>query len=195
MNRCTVWLGAALALVCGSEMSGPIFAAPGPGSAAQPVPRNDPNSLLAHEQMVHKAKQGGIDVFFVGDSITRRWGATDPQYRPFLENWKTNFFGWNAADFGWGADRIENILWRLQNGELDGINPKVIVLLAGTNNVGNRVPPDGIETAAANVIRGIAAILRVMRMKAPGAVIILMGIFPRNDNMAVVPEIDRINAN
>ena len=72
----------------------------------------------------------------MGDSITRRWGATDPQYKPLLENWKTNFFGWNAANFGWGADRIENILWRLQNGELDGVNPKVIVVLAGINNVG-----------------------------------------------------------
>src|SRR4249920_469752 len=86
------------------------------GSASHPQPRTDSNSLLAHQQLVRKAKQGGIDVYFVGDSITRRWGATDPQYRPLLENWKTNFFGWNAANFGWGGDRIENILWRLQNG-------------------------------------------------------------------------------
>ena len=84
-----------------------------------------------------KRKQGRIDVYFEGDSITRRWGATD--YPQLLENWKKNFFGWNAADFGWGADRVENILWRLENGELDGVNPKVIVLLAGTNNVGIRV--------------------------------------------------------
>jgi len=54
-----------------------------------------------------------------------------------LANWNKNFFGWNAADFGWGADKTQNILWRLDNGELDGVNPKVIVLLAGTNNVGN----------------------------------------------------------
>ena len=66
-------------------------------SAAQPSRRSDPNSLLAHEQLVQKAKEGGIDVFFVGDSITRRWGASDSQYRPLLENWRSNFFGWNVA--------------------------------------------------------------------------------------------------
>ena len=159
--------------------------------ADQAAPRTDKNSQLAHEQLLAKAKQGGIDVYFEGDSIARRWGATD--YPDFLENWKKNFFGWNAADFGWGADRVENILWRLENGELDGVNPKVIVLLAGTNNVGNRVPPEGIEAAAANITKGLAAVIRLMQSKAPNAVIILTAIFPRNDNMAVMPEIDSIN--
>ena len=161
--------------------------------ADQPAPRTDKNSQIAHEQLVAKTKQGRIDLYFEGDSITRRWGALD--YPELLQNWKANFFGWNAADFGWGADRVENILWRLENGELDNVHPKVIVLLAGTNNVGNRVPAEGIDSAAANVSKGIEAVLRVMRAKAPGAVIILMGIFPRNDNMAVMPVIDRINAN
>lgn len=157
------------------------------------VPRTDKNSQIAHEQLLAKAKQGRIDVYFEGDSITRRWGALD--YPALLENWKKNFFGWNAADFGWGADRVENILWRLENGELDGVNPKVIVLLAGTNNVGGKVPPEGIESAAANVTKGLEAVVRTMQAKAPGAVIILTAIFPRNDNMAVMPEIDRVNAN
>ncbi len=102
--------------------------------------------------MLDKAKQGGIDIYFEGDSITRRWGATD--YPELLANWKKNFFGWNAADFGWGADRTQNILWRLENGELDGVNPKIVVLLAGTNNVGNATPPDGGEAKAADVTRG-----------------------------------------
>jgi lysophospholipase L1-like esterase len=159
--------------------------------ADQAAPRTDNNSQLAHEQLLVKTKQGRIDVYFEGDSIARRWGATD--YPEFLENWKKNFFGWNAADFGWGADRVENILWRLENGELDGINPKVIVLLAGTNNVGNRVPPEGKDTAAANVTKGLAAVIGLMESKAPNAVIILTAIFPRNDNMDVMPEIDRIN--
>ena len=161
--------------------------------ADRPVPRSDRNSQIAHEQLLAKAKQGRIDIYFEGDSITRRWGATD--YPQLLENWKSNFFGWNAADFGWGADRVEHILWRLGNGELDGVNPKVIVLLAGTNNVGNRVPAAGVEATAEDVTRGLQAILRVMQSKAPDAVIILMGIFPRNDNIDVMPVIDRINAN
>ena len=149
--------------------------------------------MTAHEQLLAKRQQGRIDIYFEGDSITRRWGATD--YPNLLANWKQNFFGWNAADFGWGADRTQNILWRLQNGELDGVNPKVIVLLAGTNNVGNTVPPDGDDAKVAEITRGLEAIVQVMQVKAPDATIILMAIFPRNDNMAVMPEIDRINAN
>ena len=159
--------------------------------ADAPATRTDKNSQLAHEQLLAKKTQGRIDVYFEGDSITRRWGATD--YPQLLEEWKKNFFGWNAADFGWGADRVENVLWRLENGELDGVNPKVIVLLAGTNNVGNRLPPEGLD-AAAGITRGLKKVVDVMRAKAPDAVIVLMGIFPRNDNMAVMPEIDAINA-
>jgi lysophospholipase L1-like esterase len=163
------------------------------GQADRATPRTDPNSQLAHRQLLAKTKGGRIDVYFEGDSITRRWGATD--YPQLLENWKKNFFGWNAADFGWGADRVENVLWRLENGEIDGVNPKVIVLLAGTNNVGNRPPPNGIEAAADDVTQGLAAVVRVMQSKAPDATIVLTGIFPRNDNMDVMPEINRINAN
>jgi lysophospholipase L1-like esterase len=154
--------------------------------------RSDANSRIAHDQLLAKRSQGKIDIYFEGDSITRRWGATD--YPQLLENWKKNFFGWNAADFGWGADRVENILWRIENGELDDVNPRVIVLLAGTNNVGSKVPTEGIEAAATNVTKGLEAVLNAMRVKAPNATIILMGIFPRNDNMEVMPEIDRINA-
>jgi lysophospholipase L1-like esterase len=161
--------------------------------ADQAVPRVDWNSQIAHEQLLTKARQGRIDVYFEGDSITRRWGATD--FPQLLENWKKNFFGWNAADFGWGGDRVENILWRLENGELDGINPKAIVLLAGTNNVGNRVPAEGADSVVESVTKGLQAVVRVMQAKAPEAVIVLMGIFPCGDNMDVIPEIDRIYAN
>ena len=161
--------------------------------ADQPLPRTDRNSQIAHEQLLEKAKKGGIDIYFEGDSITRRWGATD--YPEFLANWNQNFFGWNAADFGWGADLIQNILWRLNNGEMDGVNPKIIVLLAGTNNVGNAMIPGKEEEKVADITKGIEAIIRIMRGKAPEATIILMGIFPRNDSIAAMPAINKINAN
>ena len=164
-----------------------------PPPADQPAPRTDPNSLIAHEQLLEKARKDHIDIYFEGDSITRRWGATD--YPELLANWKQNFFGWNAADFGWGADKTENILWRLENGEFDGVNPKVIVLLAGTNNVGNHVPATGADAKVAEVTGGLQAILRVLQAKAPDATIILMAIFPRNDDPAVLPIIERINEN
>jgi lysophospholipase L1-like esterase len=165
-----------------------VLAAAGP-SCAIPAPRTDPNSQKAHEQLVEKAKHGGIDLYFVGDSITRRWGATD--YPDFLAHWRKNFFGWNAGDFGWGADGIQHILWRLEHGELDGVNPKVIVILAGTNNVG-QTPGD--EAKIADVKLGIKTLVELCHRKAPGATIVLTAIFPRNDNPAVVPTINRINA-
>lgn len=159
-------------------------------SADQAVARTDKNSQLAHDQLVQKAKQGHIDVYFVGDSITRRWGATDPQYKALLANWQENFFGWNAANFGWGGDTTQNILWRLENGELDGVNPKVVVVLAGTNNVGKQPGDDSKITDVAN---GIKAIVKVCQQKAPQATVILTAIFPRNDNIEVIPTINRIN--
>ena len=158
------------------------------GPADRPAPRTDRNSAIAHEQLVQKAKQGRIDVYFVGDSIVRRWGALD--YPDLLANWKENFYGWNAGNFGWGADRTQNILWRLEHGELDDVNPKVIVILAGTNNVDHE-PRD--EATIAEIARGLEAIVEVCERKAPNATIILTAIFPRNDYMAVVPTINAIN--
>ena len=171
-------------------------AAPAAAAAAtpadQPVSRTDQNSLTAHAQLLEKARQGGIDIYFEGDSITRRWGALD---RPdLLANWKQNFFGWNAANFGWGADTLQNILWRLDHGELDNVHPKVIVLLAGTNNVGKSADADD-SAKVADITRGLRAVLDVLRSKAPRAVIVATAIFPRNDNPAVMPTIERINRN
>jgi lysophospholipase L1-like esterase len=188
--RLPFWVYAALTFTCFAGLPQAADIGTRPASAVRPVRRSDPNSLLAHEELVQKAKQGGIDVYFVGDSITRRWGAADAQYRPLLENWKTNFFGWNAANFGWGADRIENILWRLQNGELEGVNPKVIVLLAGINNVGNQ-PGDAQKVA--DITRGLKAIADVCQAKASNVTLIFTAIFPRNDNLAVIPTINQIN--
>src|SRR5207244_7424354 len=89
-------------------------------------------------------------------------------------------------------DGIEHMLWRIENGELDGVTPKIIVIEAGTNNVGAQ--PGG-EEKIADITRGMRALVDLCRRKAPNAVIVVTGIFPRNDNMAVVPEIVRINEN
>jgi lysophospholipase L1-like esterase len=165
------------------------------GPVNKPAPRTDENSQIAHRQLLEKASNGGITVYFEGDSITRRWGASDEQYKDFLANWRQNFFGWNAADFGWGADKIQNILWRLNNGELDNVNPKIIVVLAGTNNVGNTSPQSAGDPRVTDITAGIKAILDVCNRKAPNATIVLMGITPRNDNVAVMSIIDQINEN
>jgi lysophospholipase L1-like esterase len=166
---------------------------PPPIAADVAIPRTDANSLIAHAQLIEKAKKGHIDIYFEGDSITRRWGATD--YPQLLANWNRNFSGWNAADFGWGADRIQNILWRLNNGELDNVNPKIVVLLAGTNNIGSIIRASTEDTAVADITKGMQALLNAIQNKAPDATVIVTGIFPRNDNMSFLPFISQVNGN
>ena len=173
------------AVFCGFALLAPTPVAFATGLAE---PRADVNSQLGHEQLVQKAHAGRIDLYFLGDSITRRWGATD--YPEFLAHWNKNFHGWNAGDFGWGGDSTRNVLWRITNGELDGVNPKVIVLLAGTNNLGKDPKPD----AATQTADGVAAILEVCKAKAPKATIILMAIFPRNDGEHANAAIAETNA-
>lgn len=180
-DRSTAWLNA---LVKGRPPIEP---------ADQPLPRTDANSLQAHEELLAKRKAGTIDVYFMGDSITRRWGTSDPQYADLLANWKQNFTGWNAANFGWGADKTQNMLWRLEHGELDGVNPKVIVLMAGTNNVGRQSPLGDADRRADEVARGVAAVVRELRQRAPKATVIITGITPREDNLDVMPIINRAN--
>lgn len=159
-----------------------------------PRARLDPVSRAGHAALVEKAKQGRIDVYFTGDSITRRWQATDSTHQA---NWNANFFGWNAASFGWGGDTTANVLHRLLDGELDGVEPKVIVLLVGTNDVGN-VPVEDDGPLVDAVVAGIRAILGVFREKAPEARVIVTGILPRNDvpgaPTAMMPIIDAVNA-
>ena len=182
---CLALLAAALAAAaCVSRR--PAAPAAGRWPADRPAPRTDSNSMLAHRQLLAKRTQGRIDVYFLGNSITRRWGATD--YPEFLAHWRSSFFGWNAANFGWGGDRVEHMLWRLEQGELDGVHPRVVVILAGTNNVG-RVP--GGEAKVADVARGLRALVALARRKAPNATIVLTGILPREDSLATAAEINR----
>ncbi len=196
--KCAPLLLIPFAVACAAGYCGPASDTAHPGEtptehADQPMPRSDANSLKAHEQLLAKRSQGRIDVYFMGDSITRRWGTNDIRYSDLLANWNENFKRWNAADFGWGADKTQNMLWHLQQGELDGVNPKVIVLMAGTNNVGNVTPTDDTDLRAAETVRGVAAILKEMRARAPKATIVLMGITPRNDNFQVMPIVDAAN--
>ena len=158
--------------------------------AATTVPkaRTDASSRLAHEELVRKARSGVIDVYFIGDSITRRWGALD--YPELLAHFEESFFGWNAANFAWGGDRIENMLWRLDNGELAGVAPKVFVVQAGTNNLGD-FSTDDARVAA--VVAGIEAIVERCRRHAPDALVVVTGIFPRRDRPELNASIAAIN--
>lgn len=154
-----------------------------------PIERNDANSKAAHRQLVAKTKKGKIDVYFQGDSITRRWGATD--YPKLLAHWKRSFNGWNAANFAWGGDNTHHMLWRMRNGELEGVSPKVICLQAGANNLPWTGKAD--ETHVRDVVEGIQAIIAEFRSRFPKVPIVLTAMFPRDQNGELGPAIDAIN--
>ena len=126
-----------------------------------------------------KKMNGQVDVAFVGDSITARWGNG--------ESWKKHWGAYRAVNMGIGGDRTENVLWRLQNGELDGYKAKLFVLLIGTNNTDKKTEP-------ADIAAGIKAIIELIQSKQPQAKILLMGIFPRGPKPSPNPGREKITA-
>jgi lysophospholipase L1-like esterase len=123
-----------------------------------------------HESFVAEARKGGIDLLFVGDSITDSWRGTGRAV------WNERFAPLKAANFGLSGDRTQHLLWRLQNGELAGLQPRAVVVLIGTNNIGQKDP----ETPA-SAIAGIGAVVAELRQRLPRARILLLGIFPRGE--------------
>ena len=120
-----------------------------------------------------RAQEGNIDLLFLGDSITQGWdgarkrgtGSTGPR---------------KAANFGIGGDRTQHVLWRIQNGELDGIEPKVIVLMIGTNNASDDTPDE--------IAQGITAIVGELRERLPKTKVLLLGVFPESQKPDAVRE-------
>ncbi len=108
------------------------------------------------------------EVIFIGDSITQGWEKDGAKV------WERNFSRYNALDLGFGGDRTENVLWRLQHGEVDGIAPKVAVLMVGTNNTGHRFEEP------ARVAAGIARDIEELQRRLPATKILLLAIFPRD---------------
>ncbi|HVS72342.1 MAG TPA: GDSL-type esterase/lipase family protein [Phycisphaerae bacterium] len=144
----------------------------------------DAGFMRMHEQYVQKAKAGGIDLYLLGDSITDFW-----QHR-HGSDWDKHFAHDRAGDFGISGDRTEHVLWRIDNGELDGLHPKAVVLLIGTNNLASNAvfAADSVDETYA----GIKAILDDLRRRVPDAHILLMGVFPREDK-PLNGEIDELN--
>jgi lysophospholipase L1-like esterase len=148
--------------------------APTTQRADVPAPKTGPTTQIVerfherHDRFVEQAKAGGIDLLFLGDSITEGW------FHNGREVWEDRFAPHSAAAFGISGDRTQHLLWRITNGELDGITPRVVVLLIGTNNIPMRGEPDPPGEVAA----GIAKIVSVIREKT-GAKVLLLGIFPR----------------
>jgi lysophospholipase L1-like esterase len=117
-----------------------------------------------HEANVARAAQGNVDVLLLGDSITEGWNNT--------AIWKEKFPKLQVANFGVGGDTTANLLWRLQNGELGILKPRLIVVMIGINNLGRN------KDKPAEVVTGIQAIVSMLHARNPAAKILLMGLLP-----------------
>ncbi len=133
--------------------------------------------MRLHETFLDRAKRGGIDLLFLGDSITQGWEQN--------ATWERYYAPRKALNFGIGGDRTEHVLWRLANGELEGIKPKVVVLMIGTNNLGNK-------ESAEDTIAGVKAVVAKLRDKMPETKILLLAVFPRTDR-PLTNEIKQVN--
>lgn len=142
-------------------------------NAILPVAREDEHFIERHTTFLRQIKENPIDILFLGDSITRRWSEV-----PHL--W-TNYFGsFHPANFGVGGDRVENLRWRIENGEIEGIQPKVVVLLIGTNNV--------FDNTSEEISDSIHQIVATLLARLPETRIILNAIFPRGPQVRENPD-------
>lgn len=121
-----------------------------------------------HQAVLDRNQQGNVDLLMIGDSITQAW--EDPEGQAV---WNQYYANRNAVNLGFGGDRTQQVLWRMQNGEIDRINPKLAVLLIGTNNTGTP------EQGPALIADGIESIVHEIRTRLPNTKVLLMGIFPR----------------
>ena len=142
---------------------------PAPEQADAPAPKMGRDGQVEssfaqhHEAFLKRGKEGKIGVLFLGDSITEGWGGAK-------DVWEAHFGKDDPANFGISGDRTQHVLWRIANGELDGIKPRVLVLMIGTNNIGN--PTE-------EILRGDLAIVNEIHKKLPKTKLLLLGIFPR----------------
>ena len=163
-------------LSCLASQSGPKG-----NSATQPevnFERDGYDWLHRHADVLDTQKTGNPDVVMIGDSITHYWSGEPKATTVNGRNaWKATFGDLKVLNMGYGWDRTQNVLWRLQHGEFVGISPKTVVLNIGTNNL------VGDQTARTNtpaeVVSGIKAILKVLRERSKDSQIFVMAVFPR----------------
>ena len=137
----------------------------------------NPSFIAAHERFLKVAQEGKAQLLFLGDSITAGWNGKK-------DIWDKAFGSYTPANFGIGGDRTQHVLWRITNGELDGIKPKVAVLMIGTNNSGT--------DSAEGIAKGITAIVETLRAKQPQAKILLLAVFPRGEKASPNPAREKL---
>ncbi len=146
--------------------------------ATTPVERPDAEARERHAETLKDPARATAKLVFLGDSITEMW-RNDEAGKPV---WNQHWAKLGALNLGVPGDRTEHVLWRIDHGALDGLKPKLVVLMIGTNNAGHAHEPGGYRCTARETADGIRAILLRIRAKCPAARILLMGILPRTEN-------------
>jgi lysophospholipase L1-like esterase len=143
-------------------------------TAIVPVPRPDERAKARTDVVLQRAKDnpGTCDIAFIGDSITQGWEGAGKNV------WQKFYGGRKCLNLGVGGDRTQHVLWRFENGQLDGIKPKAAVLMIGTNN-SNR--DDNTE---AEILEGVQVIVKQIREQLPETKILVVGIFPRGQTFS-----------
>jgi len=157
-SHCFLWVA-----VIAAQLSATGRAAE-PHDAIRPVPRQG-GWMKRHESFNRRVAQGNVDLVFIGDSITQGWEGRG-------KNVWAKFYGKrNAVNLGIGGDRTQHVIWRLDNGNLKEIAPKVAVIMIGTNNSGSN--------SSIQIAEGVAVIVKQIRKKSPQTKILLLAVFPR----------------
>ena len=154
---------------------------PAENMATKPMPRDKEAGWVArHEKFNAVSKEGVAELVFFGDSITQGWEGNGK------EAWAKYWGDYKTANFGIGGDRTEHLLWRMDNGNFDGLKPELVVLMIGTNNTGHK-GRDGYNSPPEHTAEGIKAILAKLHEKSPETKVLLLAIFPRGaDNTDVM---------
>ena len=140
-----------------------------------------------HAACVKLMKERQPEIVMLGDSITHFWGGEPVGgRRTGVEEWDRFFAGRRVVNLGYGWDRTENVLWRLTHGEFDGVTPKVVVVMIGTNNIDLNTPDE--------IAAGVTAICAELHRRSPSTQILLLGIFPRGEHPdATRAKVDAVN--
>lgn len=141
----------------------PVVAAPADPAVGAPKTGNT-RFFELHESFLKRKTAGPIGVLFLGDSITEGWTKA-----PHI--WEHYFGKYQPANFGIGGDKTQHVIWRIENGELDGISPKVVVFMLGTNNTG--------DNTAEQIAAADRKIVQLIQQKIPQTKILLLAVFPR----------------
>jgi len=160
MSGCAGWRG---------EKVGAYKIDPNAHSAITPMPSLYDWWMPRHQAVVDRVKQGNVDLIFIGDSITHDWEGNGK------ETWDKYYAKRNAVNMGFSGDCTQHVLWRLDNGEVTGISPKLAIIMIGTNN------SNGSDNTAKEIGEGIIAICQKLRKDLPNTKILILAIFPRGE--------------